>query len=762
MRRLRRQVRRAARGDRVGPLDVGQVAGGVQTSSRRAPGIASAIAWPCMVGGVAGSSAPAITSVGALIAPSAGAQVDVARSPRSSRRSPRPAWRAASRRSRSTARGRRSRNAGVNQRSSDARRRSPACPRADACARARASLARRPSSAEVQQSTSRSMRSGASIASHIAIMPPSESPHERDALEPEAVEQREQRRRRGRRSSTGRRAPARRRGRAGRSGARGSARRAPAACVPHLERGAERVEQHERRRVGGPSRPWCTSTAHPMLLPVPVERAVDERVRGAEVAGRVQQRGPRPLEVGGDRVRRPAARRGTAPGSARGAPRLPPASCAASRPRRSASASAHALGQQQPAGGVEVRAHPLGVRPRRPSSDSRSAAAAPPVKPSAARSGRHSACHAPAARSCSWAIAAEQDRDAAADACCAQRQRAHRGRPGCACAASPTSRRGPAGLGDLADLGLRQQHRRRARSCRASRRRRASARGQLGRPRRARVPGQHRLGEAELRGQLGEHPRPVLAERGERAGRAAELRRRGAPPASRSARVEQRRQPAGGLEPERRRQRLLQQRAAGHQRVAVLVREPRARVRAAPSSSREDQRQRAARHEHRGGVEHVLAGRAAVDVAGGVALSGRGQRRDQRRHRVAARRGLAPSSAGSKRAGVAAPRRSPPPRRPGSAPPAPRRPRAPPRRRSIARSQARRTPPSRSAAGSEQLGAEEARSDVKEDGLAVALQADVEAQHAAILARDQRRAPPRARSADSTGSAALASASSGK
>ena len=41
----------------------------------------------------------------------------------------------------------------------------------------------------------------------------------------------------------------------------------------------------------------------------------------------------------------------------------------------------------------------------RPSSDSRSHATADPVERSSSPSGRHSACHEPAARSCSWAIA---------------------------------------------------------------------------------------------------------------------------------------------------------------------------------------------------------------------------------------------------------------------------------------------------------------------------------------------------------------------
>jgi hypothetical protein len=69
----------------------------------------------------------------------------------------------------------------------------------------------------------------------------------------------------------------------------------------------------------------------------------------------------------------------------------------------------------------------------------------------------------------------------------------------------------------------------------------------------------------------------TVAERCERSAGAAELRRqaRGKQPL---ARVDEADEPAGGLQAERRRHRLLQQRARSHHGAAMGLREARARV----------------------------------------------------------------------------------------------------------------------------------------------------------------------------------------
>ena len=167
-------------------------------------------------------------------------------------------------------------------------------------------------------------------------------------------------------------------------------------------------------------------------------------------------------------------------------------------------------------------------------------------------------------------------------------------RPGCACAAASTSRRGPATPSRTSPTSVCASSddvaRRPSPTTPAADAERA---GQLGRrasgscatrapARRARAP------PASAR----EHARPVLAERGERSRRAAELhgeprragRRPGAPATSSSA---GRSSPAA-FSPNVIGQRLLQQRAPGHQRVAVAVgqrRPPRRRRRARSSSS---------------------------------------------------------------------------------------------------------------------------------------------------------------------------------
>ena len=201
---------------------------------------------------------------------------------------------------------------------------------------------------------------------------------------------------------------------------------------------------------------------------------------------------------------------------------------------------------------------------------------------------------------------------------------------------------------------------------------------------------------------------------------------------------------------------------AGHQRLAVVLGQRgagggdarRARPGSAPGPGRRPASPR---------CPYVLAGRAVVDEAA---------RRRRRPARAAPRpaaprgwptaRASRPSASRSKRVGVARVgdrlgglgrdqagrglgRRPARPRRPASpaATPRPRPRRGRPRGRTVALNRP---------------------SDVKEDGLALALQADVEAEHAVRPGRgDQRRPRGRVRDrARSTGSAALASASSGK
>jgi hypothetical protein len=149
-----------------------------------------------------------------------------------------------------------------------------------------------------------------------------------------------------------------------------------------------------------------------------------------------------------------------------------------------------------------------------------------------------------------------------------------------------------------------------------------------------RVPRQVRGTEAEPLREPGHHARAVAAERGERARRAAELH---VEPGAREAgaRVERRVEPAGGLQPEGDRQRLLEQRTAGHRGLRMR---PRQRGAVARHSDEllVDERDGPPRDEHRGGVEHVLARRAPVDV-GGVVARRRAQALHERHHRVAGR-----------------------------------------------------------------------------------------------------------------------------
>ena len=170
---------------------------------------------------------------------------------------------------------------------------------------------------------------------------------------------------------------------------------------------------------------------------------------------------------------------------------------------------------------------------------------------------------------------------------------------------------------------------------------------------------------------------------------------------------------------------------------------------------------RVARDQHRGGVHHVLARRAPVHVAGRVALDGVGERLDERSGRVgggAAPRGraprgrTAPASAGGRAIASAA--------SPGITPASASAAASAASKSSIAAIQARSETAARTASGTNS--APKRPLDVKEGGLAVALQVDVEAQHAVLGPGDERRAPAGLDRAESTGSASLASPSSGK
>ena len=193
----------------------------------------------------------------------------------------------------------------------------------------------------------------------------------------------------------------------------------------------------------------------------------------------------------------------------------------------------------------------------------------------------------------------------------------------------------PAGrLGHLADLGLGEQDDVAADLCGRSRRCR-QRRSELGEALAVRVPGEGRLHEAELlREESDDLERPV-PERCERPGRTAEL---GCEPLvvhgrESPARLERRGQPARRLQPERRRHRLLQERARGHRRRAMGARQLRASC-GEPVELREHELRGAARDEHRGRVHDVLARRAQVDLVGGVRPHLGAKRPDERLRRV--------------------------------------------------------------------------------------------------------------------------------
>ena len=134
------------------------------------------------------------------------------------------------------------------------------------------------------------------------------------------------------------------------------------------------------------------------------------------------------------------------------------------------------------------------------------------------------------------------------------------------------------------------------------------------------MPGDRRIAELEFTGIFAPHVEASVAERGERAGGAAELR-------DQHARLQfaqalgmavHHGEPDRALVAEGDRQRLLQVGAAGHGGVAILFRESRQRGRNSRHVSLDDG-ERGADLQHRGGVHDVLRGRAPVHVAAGFA-----------------------------------------------------------------------------------------------------------------------------------------------
>ena len=129
---------------------------------------------------------------------------------------------------------------------------------------------------------------------------------------------------------------------------------------------------------------------------------------------------------------------------------------------------------------------------------------------------------------------------------------------------------------------------------------------------------------------------PVVAEPRQRSGRATELRRQ---PLSghlleSQASLDDRCEPAGGLEAEGRRHGVLQDCPGDHQRVAVIARERRGGRRHVVCFC-EHERERPPGDEHRGRVDDVLARRAAVHVARGLVADRARQSAHQRLGEVA-------------------------------------------------------------------------------------------------------------------------------
>ncbi len=203
------------------------------------------------------------------------------------------------------------------------------------------------------------------------------------------------------------------------------------------------------------------------------------------------------------------------------------------------------------------------------------AATAPPANASAPESASHSACQLPTARSCSCAGAPSEDRRMSLRELRVRHRERRADR-----IALLRHRRRPAGgrLGHFAHFGLSEQ-------------RDVSSdllRGVCGCDQRRpdlrdapaiRVPREHGLGQCELLGVEADDLERSIAQRRERARGSAELCREPLAPydSKRSPCVDRADEPAGGLQSERGRHRLLQERARGHRRRPVRAGERSAR-----------------------------------------------------------------------------------------------------------------------------------------------------------------------------------------
>ena len=190
------------------------------------------------------------------------------------------------------------------------------------------------------------------------------------------------------------------------------------------------------------------------------------------------------------------------------------------------------------------------------------------------------------------------------------------------------------GLAQLADLGLGHEHDV-ERDLAERARQRCQGRPQGGDAHARGVPGQHGLLQGELARHAAHDFGAVLAQDGQRAGRAAQLHRQAVARVDRqSPGLEHADEPRRGLAPEHRRQRLLEQRARDHGRRTVAVGQ-RGAGRRHPCDVLQHELERTPADEHRGGVHDVLAGRAVVDVARRLAADGRAQRAHERLGRIA-------------------------------------------------------------------------------------------------------------------------------
>ena len=289
-----------------------------------------------------------------------------------------------------------------------------------------------------------------------------------------------------------------------------------------------------------------------------------------------------------------------------------------------------------------------------PSSTSAMFAAAPPAAASTPVMPSHSACQAPAARSCSCARLPIR-RPAAA---CARRAQA-------SVSVDPTGLRlwarvedppRPAAgrLAHLADLGLGQQHDVEGDLAERPRQRGAAP---IPAPRRARARcARAAIGSASSRSlaKRVDDLRPGDPERRERAGGAAQLHCQRSSRASNTQRpgLEHADQPRRCLEAERRRQRLLQQRARDHRRRALCLGELGAGGRHGGHVGQHEI-EGAPADEHGGRVDDVLAGRSVVHVACGVFPDGRTQGAHQRLGRVAHSAALGGDAIGVEELGAA-------------------------------------------------------------------------------------------------------------